>query len=260
MTGRGAGGGGWRWGDDAERVGAVSCPDCVDAPASSIRHLCVGCWGEEGVEPDTFCESEPAYRGAGGAERNGQLVDPPPPQQPFRQPGDLGWGTGANRVDQLVLPIDCGGGTGWNQESVHRSVHAAPGLAHRGPPGAHRDVQVGDSSTRQTVPAELDDIEDHRRGRFRPGWGGRDRQLSARLVASARMRRRGPRGDNATGRTWIAQGSTQQGWAQPTPCRPIARLGRPAAPRAELPGRARSSTGGANPTSRSQPPSRPRKC
>ena len=39
-------------------------------------------------------------------------------------------------------------GAGWNEEGVHGSVGPAAGLAHRGPPGVHRDVEVGHPSTR----------------------------------------------------------------------------------------------------------------
>ena len=129
-----------RRGDDPKWVGAVLGPDRVDELAGWIGHFRAGRWGEEGVEPNTFCARKSAHRGADGAHQHGQLVDPPPPHQPLPQPGDVGWGVGANRVDQSVLPIDCGGEAGWNEEGMHGSLRAAAGMTHRGPPGVDRDV------------------------------------------------------------------------------------------------------------------------
>ena len=109
---------------------------------------------------------EPAYFRTDGADRHGQLVDPPPPQQPLPQPGDIGWGIGPHCVDQLVLPITRRGEVGWKEEGVHGRVRAAAGMAYRRPPGLHGDVQLGDPSTGQPAPAELDHITDHQVSRY----------------------------------------------------------------------------------------------
>lgn len=114
------------------------------------------------MEQNTLCAREPTHFRADGADRHGQLVDPPPPQQPLPQPGGAGWGVRANRVDQLIFSIDGSDEAGWNEEGMHGRVCAAAGTVHRGTPGLHRDVQPGNPSTRQSAPAELDDIADHR--------------------------------------------------------------------------------------------------
>ena len=128
----------------------------------------------------------------------------------------------------------------------------AAGVAHRGPPGLHRDVQL-----RQHVehanprPAELDHVADHRLAGVARAGASRDRRLGAGLVAvrpGYADGRAGMGGQPQRGRPvcWLGdQSAPLGGGPQATAMTgPPRGLGTPATPQAGPPGRARPTPAG----------------
>ena len=191
----------------------------------------------------------------------------PPPQQSLLHPGTLGWGVGADGVDDLVLRVDCGGQMGWNEKGVHRSVRMAGGVAHRGPPRlppgcvAPQHVEsptpTGGARARRGSPI----------GRCCPGRGESGppgRRRVGRVRPGYADGRAGMGGQPQRGRPVSGSAINQRHWGGLASghrrYRPSARPCTPATPQAGLPGRARPTRARPTPTSRSQPPRRPTRC
>ena len=211
----------WPRGDDPQpgpgRVGPIprTRAGLVDRAAPGRR------WGGEGVKQHHLPASESADRraqrcrptcpagrpaattAAPAAARHPRVGDRCGRRRPPGPPGRLEWRGG------------------WTEEGVHKSVRAAAGVAHRGPPGLHEDVQLGDGSVRQPGPAELDHVTDHRTGPRprcrRPARPSRYRRRPrSRSGGPARRRLGDDRNDvdRLTGsRRWIRS----PGRAQPSP-------------------------------------------
>jgi hypothetical protein len=116
-------------------------------------------------------------------------------------PVTSGWGVRANRVDQLVLPIHCGGEVRWNEEGMHGSVLTAAGVAHRGPPGPTgmtlcqnscqqprredrlaRGGELGIQSAWLALHGLRDQVSGRQRGRM-PGWPWRGRRQAVAVTS-----------------------------------------------------------------------------
>ena len=153
----------------------------------------------------------------------------------------------------------------WNEEGVHGSVRMARGVAHRGPARPPRGCAAPQHVESPTPTGGT------RPRRGSPIWpvlsrkgAGRDRQLSARLVASGPDPQTGGpgRGDNRNqvGRFTGSAINQPPGWPQPPPL-PAHRAARYTSNTSGRPAwSSASNTGGPNPTSRSQPPRRPTRC